>query len=197
MKRTPANRDRILEETIKLADEHGWQKVTVRAIANRLDYKPPVLYQFFDSKDDLIRHTVKEGFKRLTEDIKESIKEYDSPSEKLIALAETRFEFGLKNKSLHSMMFSTGSPFWLKSVVFEGMFEVKKLVESLIQKISGRSDDCSDLVTNFIALIKGYTYFATELPPEDSKSYFFSNQSPELMLREAMIRFIKSIQSDE
>ncbi|MEM9052952.1 MAG: helix-turn-helix domain-containing protein, partial [Bacteroidota bacterium] len=60
-KRESATREGIIAEALSLASEEGWKKVTVRAIASRLGYQPPVLYQFFKNKDDLIRSILLEG----------------------------------------------------------------------------------------------------------------------------------------
>lgn len=112
-------------------------------------------------------------------------------------MAKARFRFAIEHAALHSLMFKTDSPNWFRETVFSGMCQTREIVTSLIQEISGREDECLDLITNFISLIKGYTFFATELPTELCKSHFFGTKSPEEALAEAMTRFINSIQPNE
>ena len=195
--RESATRESILAEAIALAKEEGWKKVTVRAITDRLDYKPPVLYQFFDNKDHLIQTILESGFEVLSTSMKEARMSAEEPEEQLLAMAQARFRFATEHAALHSLMFTTDNPAWFKKTVFSGMCQNRDIVKTLLQDISGRNDDCLDLITNFISLIKGYTFFATELPVELAKSHFFGSQCPEVALAGAMTRFIKSIRPNE
>lgn len=195
--RESATREGIISEALNLAKEEGWKKVTVRAIAARLDYKPPVLYQFFDNKDHLIQTILENGFETLSTSLLEARMSQDNPEEKLLAMAKARFRFATEHAALHSLMFTTDNPAWFRKTVFSGMCQTREIVTSLIQEISGRADQCLDLVTNFISLIKGYTFFATELPADLAKSQFFGLKTPEEALAEAMTRFINSIQPNE
>jgi len=195
--RESATRESILAEAIALAKEEGWKKVTVRAITERLNYKPPVLYQFFDNKDHLIQTILENGFEILATSMKEARMSAKEPKDQLLAMAQARFRFATEHAALHSLMFTTDNPAWFRKTVFSGMCQNRDSVTTLIQEISGRKDECLDLVTNFISLIKGYTFFATELPIELAKSHFFGAQNPEEALAEAMKRFIKSIQPNE
>ncbi len=195
--RESATRESILAEAIALAKEEGWKKVTVRAITERLNYKPPVLYQFFDNKDHLIQTILENGFEILSTSMKEARMSAEEPKDQLLAMAQARFRFATEHVALHSLMFTTDNPAWFKKTVFSGMCQNREIVKTLLQEISGRNDECLDLVTNFISLIKGYTFFATELPVELAKSHFFGAQCPEEALAEAIKRFIKSIQPNE
>lgn len=195
--RESATRESIISEAIDLAKEEGWKKVTVRAIAARLGYQPPLLYQFFDNKDHLIQTILENGFEKLVASLVEARTSQDDPEAKLLAIAKARFRFATEHAALHSLMFKTDTPTWFRETVFSGMCQTREVVTSLIQEISGREDECLDLVTNFISLIKGYTFFATELPPDLCRSHFFGIKKPEEALAEAMTRFINSIQPNE
>lgn len=196
-KRESATREGIIAEALALAAEEGWKKVTVRAIASRLGYQPPVLYQFFKNKDDLIRSILLEGFEKLTETMTSAKESAGDAEQKLLEMTRARFRFAVDHAALHSLMFTTNNPTWFKETVFSGMCQNRENVASIIREISGRSDDCLDLVTNFISIIKGYTFFATELPPHLSATQFFGDQEPEEALAEAMKKFIKSIRTHD
>ncbi len=191
--RTTVSRERIISEAIDLAREQGWSKVTVRAIAGRLNYKPPVLYQYFENKDALTRSIVERGFDLLHYSVVEAVEAETSSDEKLLALAVARFRFAKENEAMHSLMFATDSPEWFKKTVFDGMCKGREIAKRLMKEIACREDECMDLITNFIALIKGYTFFATQLPPDLARERFFGDTDAEEALREAMTRFITSI----
>ena len=44
----------ILDAARGIAVAEGWRSVTIRKIAERIEYSPPVIYEHFDSKDELV-----------------------------------------------------------------------------------------------------------------------------------------------
>lgn len=185
----------IRKEAIALAESVGWAKLTVRALAKRIGYQPPILYQYFKSKDHLLEAIINEGFEQLIKNMRTAAFEASTPQAALIAAARARFDFAIENSSLHSLMFAAGGPCWQRQATFQGMCGAEELISGLLQEITHRTDSCCDLVTNFVALIKGYTYFATEMPQEQACRNFFPNKTPGEALSEAMTRFIYSIQN--
>jgi len=194
--RTAVSQERIISEAIDLAKEDGWNKVTVRAIAGRLKYQPPVLYQFFKNKEELLQMIAARGFDLLTANMRDAADAEDLPEDKLLAFAMARFRFSVEEQCLQNLMFSTAHPCWHKEMIFSSMARTRNLVEGLIKNITKRQDDCSDLITNFIALTKGYTFFATELPAALSQDFFFGNSTAEDAFLSAMKHFINSIKRD-
>jgi hypothetical protein len=86
---------------------------------------------------------------------------------------------------------------WFQEIVLSGTFQTKVMISTLLQEISMREDDCLDLITNYISIIKGYTFFATELPCEHTNEHFFGNEAPVEALTRAIERFLKSIRPNE
>lgn len=192
--RTSATAAQIKEVAIELAREDGWNKLTVRALAEKLGYTPPILYQYFENKDHLLQEIMAEGFEQLYAAVQSAAENAVSPAEALVAVARARFQFAVRHNALHSLMFATGCPCWQREATFKGMLQAGALIKELLKAISGRSDDCHDLKTNVVALVKGYTYFATEMPDDEACQHFFPDLKPEDALAQAMERFILSIQ---
>ncbi|MCA1763903.1 MAG: TetR/AcrR family transcriptional regulator [Flavobacteriales bacterium] len=193
--RKTATKEVILQKAIELGSEDGWHKLTVRNLAERLHYAPPVLYQFFEGKDHLETEILKYGFDLLRKKLIDAAETQQSPEEKLLALALARFDFAIEHHALHSLMFSSGKPVWFKKCAMEGMLQTKEQVTELLIEISGRTTPVHDLISNFIALIKGYTFFATEMPDDKSCAHFFGQMQPKQAFEMAMKRFIASIQN--
>ena len=61
-----AMRARLLDAARRIAAEDGWQAVTIRRIADRLEYASPILYQHFPNKDALLFELVDIGFQEMT-----------------------------------------------------------------------------------------------------------------------------------
>jgi TetR/AcrR family transcriptional regulator, cholesterol catabolism regulator len=58
-------RERILKEMIELFQERGYREVTLDALAERLKVTKPFIYQFFDSKQQLIATVYERGAQQL------------------------------------------------------------------------------------------------------------------------------------
>jgi AcrR family transcriptional regulator len=58
-------RERILKEMIELFQERGFRDVTLDALAERLKVTKPFIYQFFDSKQQLIATVYERGAQQL------------------------------------------------------------------------------------------------------------------------------------
>ena len=187
----------ILKASFEVFITYGFRKTSMDDIARAAGMSRPALYQFFKNKDDLIRSILLEGFEKLSETMTSAKESAGDAEQKLLEMTRARFRFAVDHAALHSLMFTTNNPTWFKETVFSGMCQNRENVASIIREISGRTDECLDLVTNFISIIKGYTFFATELPPHLSASQFFGDQEPEEALAEAMKKFIKSIRTHD
>ena len=45
-----------------IARREGWQAVSIRKIADAIEYSAPIVYEYFDSKDVLLNEIRDEGF---------------------------------------------------------------------------------------------------------------------------------------
>ncbi|MEL6653646.1 MAG: helix-turn-helix domain-containing protein [Bacteroidota bacterium] len=59
--RKEKNREAIMEAALEIAREESWEKVTIRKIADRILYTPPIVYEHFKNKDDLLKQLVERG----------------------------------------------------------------------------------------------------------------------------------------
>ena len=64
-RRQERTRQAIVSTALKLLVEKGPHKLSLREIARRIDYSPAGLYEYFDSKDDLIQAVCDEADERL------------------------------------------------------------------------------------------------------------------------------------
>ena len=49
----------------ELAEAEGWESVTTRRLADRIEYSQPVLYSHFEGKDAIVSAVALEGFGEL------------------------------------------------------------------------------------------------------------------------------------
>lgn len=65
-------RRRILATAREIAREEGWSAVTLRKIADRIEYTHAALYSYFANKEQLLLEVLREGFGLLATDLASS-----------------------------------------------------------------------------------------------------------------------------
>lgn len=104
-------RDRLLTAARQIAIEDGWQAVTIRRIADRLDYTSPILYQHFTGKDSLLVELAREGFGQAAQALRAAA-EQTSAAGLPAALAEAYWDFAFGAPELYQVMHGlAGVPF--------------------------------------------------------------------------------------
>jgi AcrR family transcriptional regulator len=185
---------------IEIADQEGWDHVTIRKIADRVLYTPPIVYEHFDSKDDLFNHLVKQGFEQLYIETRKLTETVNSPEDKLLKMAEARYEFAASNATLHSMMFDVNNPEWGKREVLKAMKRIKDMVYGWIEEISNDPQNNDAHFIHLISLILGYTFIAKHMSSGEHISRHFSSDPGKNMksnFLSAIRRFIQSIKQKQ
>ncbi|GAA3219309.1 TetR/AcrR family transcriptional regulator [Nonomuraea helvata] len=95
-------RVRLLEAARVIASEEGWNAVTIRRIAGKLEYSAPILYQHFSSKEDLLVELMTLGFAELSERL--SLAAEGAPEGRLVAMAEAYWAFAFASPELYQAM---------------------------------------------------------------------------------------------
>src|SRR5213593_724323 len=62
-----AVRRAILDAARELFVSEGYRNVSIRKIAERIEYSPAAIYSYFPSKDDIFFELAEEGFRLLSE----------------------------------------------------------------------------------------------------------------------------------
>ncbi len=125
-------RGSILAAAREIASNEGWRSVTIRRIAERIEYSPPVLYEYFDSKDDLLLELVRMGYAGQLEAV-ESVREAsDEPEEALLGMAHAWCRFAFDSPDLYQAMYGLGG---VSFPVMELRKEGEKIAEAVGQVV--------------------------------------------------------------
>ena len=104
-KRQAKTRQEILDAALAIISEQGPEKFSLRALARRVDYSPAGLYEYFDSKDDIIGAVCEAGDQRLRRYLRR-VPVNLPPADYLIELGRAYIQFGLQNEQHFMLMFS-------------------------------------------------------------------------------------------
>lgn len=99
-----AVRDSILTAARDLFVAEGYQSVSIRKIAERIEYSPAAIYSYFASKDDIFLALAAEGFHRLDTKVRAAM-DHDDALENVRACWWAFFEFSQEQPAYFELMF--------------------------------------------------------------------------------------------
>jgi AcrR family transcriptional regulator len=177
-------RKSIMEAALDLAISDGWNAVTIRKIANAIEYTPPIVYEHFKNKDDLLNELVTEGHRKLYKGNELAIKNNTKPQTKLIAISLNMWDFAFKNKELYQLMFNLERP-----ILNDEIHVFTRKIINLFNDILGNEEIAQEIMFNWVCLQQGYIYCIKQMgPPPDLK-----NENPRALYLKAMERFISKL----
>ncbi|MFI6006782.1 TetR/AcrR family transcriptional regulator [Streptomyces sp. NPDC051366] len=104
--RERADRERLIVATAReLAEQQGWDAVTTRRLAERIEYSQPVLYSHFRGKREIIGAVALEGAAELAAAVRAAASRANSPRERVAALARAYLDFAEHNPAVYDALF--------------------------------------------------------------------------------------------
>jgi AcrR family transcriptional regulator len=103
-----ALRTGILAAARNIALREGWQAVTIRKIADEVEYTPPIVYEHFENKEAILLELKLKGFRILTEKLLTARSVQEEPEEQIMGLAKTYWNFAFEHTELYQVMFNLG-----------------------------------------------------------------------------------------
>jgi AcrR family transcriptional regulator len=95
----------ILDAARDLFVAEGYQNVSIRKIAEKIEYSPAAIYSYFPSKDDIFFALAEEGFRLLFQYGGTPRPVSDDPAEKLRAMFLRYYEFSKEHPEYFALMF--------------------------------------------------------------------------------------------
>ncbi|MFF2996100.1 TetR/AcrR family transcriptional regulator [Streptomyces sp. NPDC057950] len=103
--REQAQRHRLILTTAReMAEAEGWDHVTTRRLADRIEYSQPVLYQHFKNKDAIVHAVALEGFAELAAALRAARLGTAEPRGALDAVARAYVDFAERGPVLYQAM---------------------------------------------------------------------------------------------
>ena len=102
-------RDKILDAARELFLTEGYEGVSMRKVADRIEYTPTTIYSYFVDKEDLFRQLCHEDFAKLAE-VFQSASISADPVERMRQIGKIYTDFGLRYPNHYKVMFMTPHP---------------------------------------------------------------------------------------
>ncbi|MBX3011200.1 MAG: TetR/AcrR family transcriptional regulator [Caldilineaceae bacterium] len=96
----------IIDAARQIIRESGVDTLSMRAIADRIDYSPAGLYEYFGSKEEIIGAVCEQSFERLAQRL-QRVDQALPPTEYLLELGMAYIDFAVHNADSFLLMFTT------------------------------------------------------------------------------------------
>jgi len=102
-------RDKILDAARELFVTEGFEGVSMRKVAEKIEYSPTAIYVHFADKQELFRELCHQDYARLAEVFQSSVMSTD-PVERLKQIGAIYLDFGTRYPNHYKFMFMTAHP---------------------------------------------------------------------------------------
>lgn len=102
-------RRRIVDAAIEMFVAEGYEKVSIRNIADKIEYSPATIYLYYKDKDELLYDVQGEAFQKLANYLRARITAED-PLERVRQLILAYLDFAREYEELYDLMFIIKAP---------------------------------------------------------------------------------------
>lgn len=102
-------RGKIIDAAISMFLTEGYEKTSIRNIAEKIEYSPATIYLYYKDKDELLYEVQKQAFEKLELEFQEKVTSTDS-FERLAQLCRAYVNYGKNNREMYDLMFMMKSP---------------------------------------------------------------------------------------
>lgn len=99
----------IIQSATKLFLEQGYEKTSIRNIADDIEYSPATIYLYFKEKDEIFFVLHEQGFELLNKEFDKHA-HIENPFERLNALGHSYLQFAIDNPDYYDLMFIMRAP---------------------------------------------------------------------------------------
>lgn len=144
---------RIVAAARVIAERDGWDAVTVRRLAEEIEYSQPVLYSHFENRDAIVSAVALEGFQELTVALREAAHGAAGQEHALENVAMAYLGFAVRCPALYEAMFTL--PTDLRFADAETRPELRAGFEAIASVVAPFSADVENVTETFWAALHG------------------------------------------
>jgi len=100
----------ILQAAWALVEKEGWQSLSIRKIADAIEYSSPVIYDHFANKEAILLEFTRRGFRQLNEQLVAAKDKFTNPEQQIEAIAYAYWKFAFNQKEYYQLMYDLGMP---------------------------------------------------------------------------------------
>ncbi len=126
-------REEILDKTLELINEVGYENFTMRKLANKLNMTATPIYQYYKNKDELYLAALTQGFETLCNVAEKARDEGKDPMERLRFVIRDVILFGLEHPGVYNILFISAVPKYYDYVGTENEDAAKRELDAAMR----------------------------------------------------------------
>jgi AcrR family transcriptional regulator len=95
----------ILAASLDIVKEEGWPALSMRKIADKIEYTAPIIYEYFNNKDAILQELTRIGYVKLGKQMEEAAGKFTDPTKQLEAMWLAYWNFAFEEKELYQVMY--------------------------------------------------------------------------------------------
>ncbi|WP_285056884.1 TetR/AcrR family transcriptional regulator [Pedobacter ginsengisoli] len=95
----------ILDASLEIVKEEGWHSLSMRKIADKIEYTAPIIYEYFSNKEGILLELTRKGYIILAGEVRAAKEKHEAPVEQLEAMWIAYWNFAFKYKELYQLMY--------------------------------------------------------------------------------------------
>ena len=144
---------RITSAAQAIAAAEGWRAVTIRRLAEEIEYSQPVLYSHFENRDAIVTAVAVEGFRELAIALRQAAIESASRRAAIHGVAAAYLAFASAHPALYEAMFTL--PTGLRFAETDTRAELKDAFAALAAVVPAAAKDVETMTETFWAVLHG------------------------------------------
>ena len=163
-------RQAILDAAAELFREHGYERFSLRQVAEQIGYSPTTIYLYFADKDDLLFTVADVGFTRFGAQLVAAAASTTDPAGRLAALGRAYIDFGIQNPAYYQLMFMQRGDFLMAQrdgeckPRIDSFGVLQQAVRDAINAGALRTGDAAPYADALWALVHGTVAMAITMP---------------------------------
>lgn len=125
----------ILDAAFKIVKNEGWQSLSMRKIADEIEYTAPIIYEYYANKEAILQELTRKGYRVLVEDLAEARDAQSTPEKQLEAMWLAYWDFAFAHKEYYQLMFGVEMNCCVMKTECPEMQSPAKMICDVIQNI--------------------------------------------------------------
>ncbi len=101
-------RESILTAALQIARHEGWPALTIRKVAEAIEYSAPMIYEYFANKEEILLELMRDGYQQLIASMQHARFSTEDRRERLFKIVDAYWTFAQINPELYQIMNGLG-----------------------------------------------------------------------------------------
>ena len=145
----------IINAAHEIVKEEGWQALSMRKIADKIEYTAPIIYEYYANKEAILLELTKKGFMLLAAKMQEAKNKHTGLAEQLEAMWLAYWNFAFEEKEYYQLMFGVEMNCCIMDEILPAGSTPYDIAAGPIAEMMGIADPEDDRVCT-----KYYTYWS-------------------------------------